>query len=58
MADNAANDVDDTAAAASANNKASPRSMPLIEEADGGKGDDNDALNTFLLERFIQFFCL
>jgi hypothetical protein len=59
MADDAANDVDDAAAAATAeDNDALPRSMPLIKEADGSKGDDNDAPTALLLSRFIQNFCL
>jgi hypothetical protein len=59
MADDAANDADDAAAAAANNNDAAlPRSMPLIEEANGGEGDDNDAPIALLLARFIQKFCL
>jgi hypothetical protein len=56
-ADNAARNADDAVAAA-ANNDALPRSIPLIKEADGGEGDDNDAPTALLLARFIQNFCL
>jgi hypothetical protein len=61
-ADDAADDADDAAAAAAAatnnNNAAFPRSIPLIKEADGSKGDDDDAPIALLLARFIQNFCL
>jgi hypothetical protein len=57
--DNAANDADDAAAAANDNDQAAlPRSMPSIEEANGGKGDDDDVPIALLLARFIQNFCL
>jgi hypothetical protein len=32
--------------------------MPSIKEADGGKGDDDDAPIALLLPRFIQKICL
>jgi hypothetical protein len=54
MVDNTANDADDTAAAGATDNDASPRFMPSIEEAGGGKGDDNDTPTAFLLVRFIK----
>ncbi len=54
-----ADDADDAAAAtANDNDAALPRSMPLIKEADGGKGDDDDAPIELLLARFTQKFCL
>jgi hypothetical protein len=58
-ADDAADNADDAAAPTTNDNNATlPRSMPLIKEADGGKGDDDDAPIALLLVRFIQFFCL
>jgi hypothetical protein len=54
-----ADDADDATAAATADDDAVlPRSMPSIEEADGGKGDDDDAPIALLLARFIQNFRL
>ncbi len=55
MADDAANNADDAAAAAT--NNALPRTMPSIE-FDSSKGDDDDAPTAMLLARFIQNFCL
>ena len=55
MADNAADDADDAAAAtANDDDAASPRSMPSIEESDGGEGDNADVPIALLLARFIQ----
>jgi hypothetical protein len=57
MADNAADDADDAAATATNNNNAVlPRSMPSIEEANGGKGDDDDAPIALLLVRSFKIF--
>ncbi len=56
MANNAADDADDATAAAADNDDALPTSMPLIKEANGGEGDNNDAPTTLLLARFIQIF--
>ncbi len=57
MVDNADDNADD-AADATANYDALLRSMVSIKEANGGKGDDNDAPTAFLLVRFIQNNCL
>jgi hypothetical protein len=57
-ADNVANDADDAAAAAADVDKTLPRSMLSIKEADGGKGDDDDAPTAMLLAKLTQNFRL
>ncbi len=58
MADDVAEDADDAPATTAPANNVLPRSMPSIEEANGGKGDDDDAPTALLLARFIQNFYL